>query len=103
MTIARRGRSTKIAENIASAPVGRWRKGCRADCYARSYSLESFDDDEFATRQSLLHHNACADCGTRLDPPYRGLPVVRDEDVDALLVGNQRGLRNDDLFFGGAA
>src|SRR5579872_6866748 len=102
MTIARRGRSTKIADNIASAPVGRWRKGRRPDRYVPPQSLQSFDDDQFASGQSLLYNDAGADRGTRFDAPYLGFAVARDEDVDAFLIGNQRGLRNNDLLLGGS-
>ena len=34
----------------------------------------------------------------RLDPADCRLSVARDEDVDTFLIGNQRRLRNDDLF-----
>ena len=44
-----------------SAPVGRWRKGCRAYRDARPQSLNSLDDDLLASRQPLLHNDAGSD------------------------------------------
>ena len=44
MTIASRGRSTKMAENIASAPACRRTTGLARTAHAGPHALQSFDD-----------------------------------------------------------
>src|SRR3954447_21997931 len=48
MTIASRGRATKIAENIDLAPGQRWGRWVGFHLHAGPDRLESFDDDLFA-------------------------------------------------------
>ena len=101
--MASRGRSTKIAEIMAQprlelAGIGVARTGvpgrrlCSPSTMTRSPRGQAgFDDD---AGSALL---------AELDAPDHGLAVVDDEDVDALLVGDQRGLRDHHLFHRRAA
>ena len=77
MTIARRGRSTKIAENIASAPVGRRRQRRRLHRHVAAHSLDPLDDHLFAAGQALLHDDAGPARTGGLDPADRRLAVAR--------------------------
>ena len=59
-------------------------------------ALQPLDDDLLAARQALVddHVGPLSPPGL---PPHRGLAVLDDEDIDALLVGDQRRLRHHDL------
>src|SRR5215213_5189527 len=101
MTIASRGRSTKMAENIdlALIQVGRGRV-----CLYRHTGpqrLHAFDDDLLAAGQPFGDNHSLPVWPARLDPADRDLAVIDDEDVDALLVGDQGGLRHHDLLLPG--
>src|ERR1700704_1492646 len=48
MTIASRGRSTKMAENIDLAPGQGWRRWVGFHLHTRPDRLQTFDDDLFA-------------------------------------------------------
>src|SRR5262249_26348723 len=102
MTMARRGRSTKIADSIASTLVERALNRGRAHRRARTNGLEALDDDQLAARKSLLDDGVGAGLAADLDAFDRRLPVLDHEDVDALLIGDQRRLGHHDLFRGGA-
>jgi hypothetical protein len=80
MTMASRGRSTKIAD-----------------------ALQALDDDQLAARKPFLDDYAGAALASGLDALDRSLAVLDHEHIDALLIGDQRRLRYDDLFHGRAA
>src|SRR5215468_9019347 len=98
MTMARRGRSTKIAESMDStSPNDRryrggphWRTGPDA--------LEPLDDDQFAPRQSASDNDVRATCTCRLHPFDGSLAVLDDEHVSAFLIGDQGSLGDENLF-----
>ena len=76
MTIARRGRSTKMADNMAQLLPGAGGSGVCANRHTRAQALESFDDHQLAAGQTLVDDDACAAFACRLDPADRGLAVV---------------------------
>src|SRR6185295_16245097 len=98
-TMASRGRSTKMADSMDSAPAECLRQRTCSDRHAWAHALQSFDDNLFATLQPFIDHDARADLATDLNSPNRGLAVVDHEDVDTFLIGDQGRLRNDHLFF----
>src|SRR5215471_12122667 len=98
MTIASLGRSTKIADSIGSAPSNRLRYRAGADRYAGAHVLQSFDDDELAAGQPFIDDDVRPALGARLDAPDDGLAVVDHKHIDAALIGDQRGLRDDHSF-----
>src|SRR5580692_10139384 len=101
MTIASRGRSTKMAENIGSAPFER-RHGARLDRRSRAHPQQSFDDDLLVPGQAFLNHGIRSALTSRLDPFHVGLAVLDHEDIDAFLIGDQGRLRDHDHLLGGA-
>src|SRR6516164_7168517 len=89
MTMASRGRSTKIDESIESAlPEGLRQRGC-PHRYPRTYPLQPFHDDRFATGQAGFNHHVRAGLAAGLDALDNRLPVLDDKHVDAFLVGDQ--------------
>ena len=46
----------------------------------------------------VIDHDVRRRIAARLYPPRHGFPILDDEQVDALLVGEQRRLRHHDLF-----
>src|SRR6516164_8106405 len=100
MTMANRGRSTKIADSIgsASAECGRYR--CSPYRRSRSQRFEALDDDKLVARQALGDDDICAASAACLDTPDRHLPVFDDKHVNALLIGEQGSLGHDDLLLG---
>src|SRR3954468_19712142 len=101
MTTASRGRSTKMADNIELAPAQACRS--RACCYRHSgpQRLNAVDNNLLAAGQTFGDNHSLTVCPARLDPADRDLAVLDDEDVDALLIGDQGGLRHHDLFLRG--
>src|SRR4051794_9194443 len=88
MTIASRGRSTKIAENIDLALIQIWQcRGC-LDRHTGPQRLNAFDNDLLAARQTFGDNDPLAVCPARLDPTDRDLAVLDNKNVDALLIGN---------------
>src|ERR1700726_105305 len=103
MTIASRGRSTKMAENIGSAPLERRRHRASLDRRSGAHPLQSFDDDLLAPGQAFLDDRIRSALTPRLDPFHDGLAVLDHEDIDAFLIGDQGRLRDDQHLLGGAA
>src|SRR5262249_43392643 len=99
MTMARRGRSTKMAESIASASADRRLDRVRPHRCARTHTRQPLDDDLLTAGEAGVHHDAGAGLAARLDAPDHRLAVLDHEHVDALLVGNQGGLRDYDFLF----
>src|SRR6516225_5982480 len=97
MTMANRGRSTKIADSIgsASAECGSYRR--RPYCHAGPQRFQALDDDKLVARQALADDYIFAAGTARLDTPDRHLPILDDKYVNALLIGQQGSLRHDDL------
>src|SRR5262249_59152768 len=81
------------------APSRRWARAYRR---AGTQALQPVDDDLLAAREPLIDDDACAALGTGFHAPHDGFAVLHHEHVDALLIGKQRGLRDDDLFLRGA-
>src|SRR3954454_5838831 len=100
MTIASRGRSTKIADSMGSAPVDRLRDRAGAHGHPGAQTLQPLDDHELAAREALVDDDARPAFAARLHSPDDSLAVVRDEDIDALLIRDQSRLRNHHLVFG---
>src|SRR6516225_9526828 len=100
MTIANRGRSTKIADSIGSATVECGSYRCRSDCYSRPQRFEALDDDELVARQALRDDDIFAAGAAGLDTPDRHLPIFDDKHVNALLIGQQGSLRHHNLLLG---
>src|SRR5262245_17099965 len=99
MTMASRGRSTKIAESIASASadgrlhrIGHHRR-------TRSHALQAIDDDQLAALETLADDDTGPGRSAGLDASYDRLAVLDHEDINAFLVGDERGLRHHHLFF----
>ena len=65
--------------------------------------LQALDDDLLAAGQALLDDDVGAALGAELDALDDRLAVLDDEDIDALLVGDQRRLRHHDLLLRRAA
>src|SRR5215475_2139575 len=103
MTIASRGRSTKTADSMVSVPAERLRHGRRPHRRAVAHGLQPFDDDLLAARQALLDHYVGAVLAAGLESLHHGRAILDDEDVDALLVGDQRRLRHHYFFLGRSA
>src|SRR5579859_7992252 len=98
MTIASRGRSTKMADSMASTPlVERRLKRSRTHRRAGAHGLESLYDDLLTAVEPGLQSDASAGSPCRLDPFHDRLAVFHDEHVDTLLVGNEGRLRHHDL------
>src|SRR5690349_5903840 len=90
MTIASRGRSTKIAESIGLAAVERGGQRRRLHRRARSQRLRALDDDQFSALQAFGDDDVLAAGAAGLQAPDCRPAVLDDKDVDALLVGDQR-------------
>src|SRR5271169_5739800 len=84
-----------MAESIESAPA--WQRG---GLYGNTgpQRLAPLDDDLVADGESLVDDDARSAGAGSLDPADRRLAAVDHEDIDALLVRDQRRLRNDDFF-----
>src|SRR6516165_834952 len=100
MTMANRGRSTKIAESIGLASVKCGRYRCRPYRHSGFQRLEALDDHKLVARQALADDYVCAAGTARLDSPDRHLPIFDDEHVNALLIGEQGSLGHHDLLVG---
>src|SRR6185295_7440046 len=86
MTIASRGRSTKMDDSIGSTPVADLGHVRGAHRRAGAQALQALDDDQIARLQPAVDGNVRPDLACRLDPPDRRLAVLDDEHVGALLV-----------------
>src|SRR4051794_15496627 len=100
ITIASRGRSTKIADSMGSAPVDRLGNGACAHGHPCAQTLQPLNDYELAAGEALVDDNARPAFASRLHSPDDSLAVVGDEDIDAFLIRDQSRLRNHDLVFG---
>src|SRR6516164_2167168 len=100
MTMANRGRSTKIADSIGLASVECGRYRCSLYRHSGSQRLETLDDHQLVTRQTLGDDYICAAGAACLDSPDRHLPIFDDEHVNALLIREQRSLGHHDLLLG---
>src|ERR1051325_4082203 len=98
MTIASRGRSTKMAENIDLALIQARRGRACPYRHAGPQRLDAFDNDLLAAGQTVGDDHPLAVRPARLDPADRDLAVLDNEDVNALLIGDQGSLRHHDLF-----
>src|SRR5580693_41890 len=85
MTIANRGRSTKMAESMTSALVERGPDRGRAHRCARPHALEPLDDDVLAAVEPLIDDDAGAGLAAGLDALDHRFAVFDHEHVDALL------------------
>ena len=103
MTMARRGRSTKMAESMAQLRLGDRRQRRGVHRHPGPDVVQALDDDLFAARQPLVDDDVGAAFARRLDALDRRLAVLDHKHIDALLIGEQRCLRNDDLLIRGAA
>ena len=94
MTVARRGRSMKMAENTRSAPAER--RWCRAgdDRRARAKAFQSLNDDLLAALQAIFDDGIRARLTAQLYAFDRRLAVHDKEDIRTLLIDDQRGLRH---------
>ncbi len=97
MTMASLGRSTNTEDNMALTPACDWLNWRCPDLSPWANTLQPLDDHQLATRQPLVDDDVGAAFTTRLNPFNSGLVVFDDEDIDALLIGDQRALRDDDL------
>src|SRR5271163_4681585 len=88
MTIASRGRSTKMAENIGSAPF----ECCHRAGFDRNsgaHPLQSFNDDLLVAGQAFLNDSIGSVLAPWLDPLHDSLAVLDHEDVDTFLIRDQ--------------
>src|SRR4051812_47297482 len=98
ITIAKRGRSTKIADSMASDPACRLADRVRPNGDPGPDPLQAVDDDQFAAGQALVDDGIRSGAArAQLDPPDHGPPVLDDEDVDAALVGDEGSLGHHHL------
>src|SRR5580692_2981856 len=88
MTMASRGRSTKMAESIGSAPVER-RHRASLDRRTGAHPLQSFDNDQLVSGQAFLDDGIRSALTAGLDPLHNGFAILDHEDVDAFLVCDQ--------------
>src|ERR1700687_2936863 len=102
MTIASRGRSTKMAENIGSAPFEH-RHRTSFDRRSGAHPLQSFDDDLLVPGEAFLDNGIRSALTARLDPFHHRLAVLDHEDIDAFLIRDQGRLRNYHHLLRGAA
>src|ERR1700732_3900420 len=103
MTIASRGRSTKIAESIGLPPGQRGGERARPHRDAGPDALQSLNDDLLATGEALVNHDAGTIFAPGLDPLDHGLAVLDGKHIDAALIGNQGRLGYYNLFLRRAA
>src|SRR5580700_8295322 len=103
MTIASRGRSTKMAESIRLAP--RQDRGQRACPHRRAApdALQSLDDDLVAGGETLFDYDAGAAFAASLDALDHGLAILDRKYIDTALISDQSGLRYHHLFLRSAA
>ena len=94
ITIASRGRSTKIDENIALTTdrFFNWR-GCHRD--SRPKTLHATDDDKFPARKAIGDNDRTSYHLPHFQTPDRRFPVLDDENVNTLLIRDQCGLWYD--------
>src|ERR1700751_162063 len=102
MTMASRGRSTKTEDSIKLASDRLRHRAC-SHRYSGTDPLQAVHDDLLAAGQPGVDHDIRAALGAGLDALDDGLAILDDEDIDAPLVGDERSLRDDHLFVGGAA
>src|ERR1700722_1791078 len=100
MTMARRGRSTKMAESTESAPRQSRLDRTSTHGGAGAHRLQPFDDHLLAAVEAGVDRDAGAGLAAGLDALDDRLAVLDHEHIDAFLVGDQRGLRDDDLLVG---
>src|SRR5580765_3050565 len=86
MTMASRGRSTKIAENIDLASVQGWRRRAGLYCHPRSQCLKPLDDELLAAGQAPGDDDVGTAGAAGGDPSDGHLAVLDNEDVDTLLI-----------------
>src|SRR5271169_3895248 len=98
MTMARRGRSTKMADSIRSAPIEDGRHRACLNRHSRTNALEALYDDLLTALQSLLDDDIRPLLAADLDPFHHGFAVLDHKHVDPFLIGDQRRLR-DQYFF----
>src|SRR6476660_5924967 len=98
MTTASRGRSTKMDENIASA-ADRLFSRYSQHGQSRPQTLQASRGDQFATIEPFGDDDGSAHRLSNFYAPDGSLSILDDEDVDALLISDQRGLWHDDTFF----
>src|SRR5262249_23882244 len=104
MTTASRGRSTKMADSIASSSLveDRLKRGS-VHWRAGAHGLESLHDDLLVALEPGLDGDTGAHVPQGLDPFHDCLAVLHDKQVDTLLVRNEGGLRHHDLLLDAAA
>src|SRR5689334_15962261 len=99
MTAASRGRWTKTLESIGSAPACRRRYRCRAHGRAGAQAFHSLHDDLLPAGEAAVENRLGSLLAADLDPADLRLTVLGDEQIRALLVGEQRHLRHQHLLF----
>src|SRR5580692_8894926 len=92
-TIARRGRSTKIAESTDSTPAKHFGR-VRSNLDSRANEGQPVNDDKLASGQALINYRPRIDLTARLDTFDHGLAVLHHEDIDPFLIGNKSRLRD---------
>src|ERR1700730_1136335 len=97
MTTASRGRSTKMAESMPSAPADRRLHRGRAHRRPGAHGLQAVDDHELASGEALVDDDARARRAARLDALDHRLAVLDHEDIDAGLIGDEGCLRDHHL------
>src|ERR1700756_1182502 len=97
-TIASRGRSTKMADNMGSASAQCGGKR-RSHFSTRTHKQQALDDDQLPTLKALVDHHTGIGLAARLHPLDRSFAILDGEQVDTLLVGNERGLRHHHFCF----
>src|SRR5262245_4951738 len=102
MTMESRGRSTKTEDSIELTSDRLRHRACSHRCSGTD-PLQPVHDDLLAAGQARVNHNVRAALGAGLDALDDGLAVLDDEHIDATLVGDERGLRDDHLLVGRAA
>src|SRR5579862_9416 len=98
ITIASRGRSTNIADNMMLVSIHYARRR-RPNRDTGAHNRQAIDNDQLTTRQALLDHYAAIDLVSWLHPFDGSLAVLRREHVDAFLVCNKCGLGDHNLLF----
>src|SRR6516164_10655580 len=97
MTMANRGRSTKIADSIGSASAERGGYRCSAYRHSGPQRFEALDNDKLVAQQAFGDDYIFTAGPARLDTTDRHLPVFDNKHVHALLIGEQGSLGHHDL------
>src|SRR4051794_2207248 len=92
MTVASRGLSIKMAENMVSSPSERGRRRVCHHSHTGTQAFHPLHDHLLPAFQSIVDDRVRAGLAAKLHASDRRLAVDNEEDVDSLLIGNQRRL-----------